>query len=165
MATFGDSGFDAQAPENNDAGNVIPAGEYCAVIVKSEKVSCKEPGAGEYLKLDFQIVEGEQQNKHVFENLNVWLAETTDKKKTAVKIAKANLSAICRAVGVLNPKDSSELHGKPLRIKVVVDEGNAQFGKQNRIKDYKPRGFAAPQAAPPQQPVGAGVSSSANPWG
>jgi hypothetical protein len=164
MADFGDGGFDSQAPENNDA-NVIPGGEYDAVIVKSEKTATKD-GKGHYLKLDFQIVSGECQNKHVFENLNIWLPETDDKKKTAVKIAKANLSEICRAVGVLNPKDSAELHGKPLRIKVIVDEGNAQFGKQNRIKGFKPRGFAAPTAAPElaaAAPVAAGAT--ANPWG
>jgi predicted RNA-binding protein YlxR (DUF448 family) len=165
MADFGAGGFNAQAPENNEGNQVIPAGEYDAVIVKSERKATKD-GRGAYLSLDFQIVSGEFQNKHVFENLNIWLEESDEKKKTAVRIAKANLSELCRAVNVLNPKDSAELHNKPLRIRVVVDEGNAQYGKQNRIKGFKPRGFAA-QSAPSPVPVGAGASSDPNqsPWG
>lgn len=163
MAEFGDGGFNAEAPENN-ISNVIPAGEYEVVIVKSQKVDVKPPKVGAYLKLEFQIVNGEQQNKHVFHNLNIWLPETTENNKTAVQISKGHLSAICRAVGVLNPKDSAELHNKPLRIKVGVREAKGEYGPQNTITSFKPRGFAAPAAAPEAAPVPV-ATGSANPWG
>lgn len=165
MAEFGNGGFNAEAPENN-VSNIIPAGEYEAVIVKSEKTDCKPPKVGAYLKLDFQIVSGEQQNKHVFQNLNLWLPETSDKSKLAVQISKGHLSAICRAVGVLNPQRSEELHNKPLRIKVSVKEATGEYGPQNTITSFKPRGFSAP--APEMAasaPVAAGAAASANPWG
>lgn len=161
MADFGSEGFNAEAPENNQS-NVIPEGEYDAVIVKSEKTDCKPPKVGAYLKLDFQIVSGEHQNKHVFQNLNLWLPENSDNNKTAVQISKGQLSAICRAVGVLNPKKSEELHNKPLRIKVGVRPAKGEYGPQNTITGFKPRGFAAP--APSPAPVAATASSSANPW-
>ena len=124
MASFGPSGFDANAPENNE-NNLIPKGEYQAVIVKSDLQETKDK-TGKYLKLDFQICSGEYMNKHVFTNLNLWLAETDDKKKTAVKIAKAQMSELCRAVNVLNPRDSSDLHNKPLTIKVGVQEASGE---------------------------------------
>lgn len=163
MAEFGDGGFNAEAPENN-VSNIIPAGEYDAVIVKSEKVDCKPPKVGAYLKLQFQIVQGEFQNRTLFQNLNIWLPENSDNNKTAVQISKGHLSAICRAIGVLNPKDSAELHNKAMRIKVGVREAKGEYGAQNTITAFKPRGFAAPVAAPEAspQPVAAG---SANPWG
>lgn len=162
MAEFGDGGFNAEAPENNPS--VIPAGEYEAMLIKSAKTATKA-GDGHYLKLEFQIVSGEFQNTHLFENLNVWLAETDEKKKKAVQIAKGNLSELCRAVGVLNPQRSEELHNKPLRIKVKVDEGNAQFGKQNRVTGFKPRNFTAtPETATTTPSPAPAVPAGANPW-
>ena len=40
---------------------------------------------------------------------------------TAVKIARAELSAICRAVGVMAPNDSVELHDLPLVMRYTLD--------------------------------------------
>lgn len=97
----------------------IPADEYSAVITNSEEKPTKA-GTGTYLELTFQIVEGEYQNRLLWTRLN--LNNPTDR---AVQIARAELSAICRAVGVLTPKDSAELHDLPLLIKV----------KQKRRKD------------------------------
>ena len=42
-----------------------------------------------------------------------WMSGTSD----LVKIARGELSAICRAVGVMQPRDSVELHNVPLEIK------------------------------------------------
>jgi hypothetical protein len=156
MAEFGDSGFDATAKENQKVSNCLPAGEYPAVLVASEKKQTKD-GSGHYLKMDFQITSGEFQNQHIFSNCNLWLALTDDKKRTAVQIAKGQLSELCRAVGVLNPKDSKELHGIPLMIKLNAKE-NGEYGMQNNITKFSP----APQRSSAQQiPVAA---SGDNPW-
>lgn len=154
MANLGEGGFDANAVEPTSF-DVIPAGEYDAVIVNSEVKSTKD-GAGKYLNLELQILSGQFQNRKLFDKLNLWNANAT-----AVQIARGSLSAICRSVNVLTPKDSCELHNKPLRIKVVVKKSD-EFGDQNSIKAYKPRGSTATAAnQPTTQPA---ATSGAPAW-
>lgn len=83
------SGFDASkiAPSSFD---VLPSGEYDAVIVASEMKPTSE-GNGKYLKLELQILSGEYQNRKLFDNLNLF--NPNDK---AVQIARGTLSAVCR---------------------------------------------------------------------
>ena len=157
MADFGNDGFDSTAKENQKVNNALPAGEYHAVLVASEKKQTKD-GSGAYLKLDFQIASGEFQNQHIFSNCNLWLALTDDNKRMAVQIAKGQLSELCRAVGVLNPKDSKELHGIPMLIKLNCKE-NGEYGMQNNIVKFSPmpnRQAAAPVSVP--------AAASDNPW-
>ncbi len=116
MADLG--GFDANDPKNKAPSNALPKGEYKAVLVKSER-KATSAGDGFYLDCDFQIVSGEFQNKHIFHKLNLWLHPS---KSQAIQIAKGQLSELCRAVGVPNPKDSSDLHNKAVIIKLTVKE-------------------------------------------
>lgn len=134
-------GFDANnvPPSSFD---VLPAGEYEAVIVSSE-MKTTQAGTGEYLKLQLQVLNGEHQNRVLFDNLNI-----KNPSPKAQEIARGTLSAICRAVGVMEPKDSSELHNKPLRVKVAVEK-SAEYGEQNRVKAYKPRHAGGQPAATP----------------
>jgi hypothetical protein len=94
------------------------------------------------LALDFKILGGQYQNRQIRSNLNM-----QNENSTTVGIAQGQLSAICRAVGVLTPTDSSELHMKPLRItiKTVKRKDNGELA--NEIKGYKPRS-AQPVASP-----------------
>lgn len=149
MADLG--GFNAESPENNTA-NVIPAGEYEAIIVSSEKKDTKK--GGQYLNIEFQVTKGPQQNRKHFEKLNIW-----NSNEQAVAIAKGTLSKICRAVGVLKPVDSSELHNKPMIIKLAVRD-SGEYGMQNSLKDVKARAFVTPQAPVQTQPQSTVAASS-----
>ena len=118
------SGFDANLVKPN-TGNIVPANEYDVVIINSE-LRPTAKGDGKYLKLEMQILNGPMQNRHLFDQLNL-----VNPNEETVQIARGTLSAICRAVGVMTPKDSAELHNKPLRVKVVVkksDEYGAATG-------------------------------------
>ncbi|MBS0207536.1 MAG: DUF669 domain-containing protein [Planctomycetes bacterium] len=175
MGNFDDvGGFDANQHEPNQSFDVMPAGVYDAIICGSEMKATND-GRGKYLKLELQILNGTFQNRKLFDNLN--LLNAGAKKVETERIAKGTLSSICRAVNVLTPRDSSELHNKPLRIKVVVTKDDPQYGKQNRIKSYMPRGgnsgpattAATPGNAPTDgptqtQPAPAG-NSGQRPWG
>jgi hypothetical protein len=55
---------------------------------------------------------------------------------TAVTIARAELSAICRAVGVLAPKDSVELHNLPLVIHVKCKKWDDTGELTKEVKGY-----------------------------
>jgi hypothetical protein len=135
------TGFDANNVQPNSF-DVLPAGEYEAVIVSSV-IQPTTKGDGRYLKLELQILNGEFQNRKLWDNLNLW-----NPSAKAQEIARGTLSSICRAVGVLTPNDSSDLHNKPLRIKVKVEKSD-EYGEQNKVVAYKPRNAGpAPTAAP-----------------
>ena len=152
------NGFDANQVKPNDEFVPIPAGEYDAIIIASDKKPTAK-GDGAYIKLELQILSGEFQNRKVWDQLNIW--NPNDK---AVQIAKGTLSAICRAVGVMTPKDTAELHNKPLKIKVTVAK-DPKYGEKNEVKAYKPRNGTTttppPSGGNPPAPVGAGAGK---PW-
>lgn len=148
-------GFDASLVEPEVGFQPIPAGEYEVIIIDSKLADTKR-GDGKILSFTLQITSGEYQNKKLFDRLN-----TKNPNDVAQRIGKAQLSAICRAVGVLQPKDSTELHMKPLRAKVIV-ENDATYGIKNVVKGYSPRQGKAqsnPMAVAPAGPA------NGNPWG
>jgi len=137
------SGFNAGEIEPSLGFEIIPGGDYVAVIVESE-IKATRAGDGSYLALTFQILEGSAKGRKLWANLNL-----ENKNPTAVNIAKAELSAICRAVGILTPKDSAELHNKPLTLKVgVKPDQNGE--ERNVIRAYKALSATSGQTVPAQ---------------
>mgnify|MGYP000024874843 CR=1 FL=1 len=127
--------FNANEVEPAGSFEPLPAGEYICVITDSDMVPTKS-GEGQFLKLDLQVVDGEFKNRKLFDRLNL-----KNKNTKTVEIAQKVLSSICRSVGVMVPRDSSELHDKPLMVKVSVDMMNRYEGddmKQNTIRGYFP---------------------------
>ena len=128
MATL--RGFDANQVEPASDFDPVPAGKYLAVITESE-VKVNKAQNGSYLQLTFQIIEGEFKNRFLWARLNL-----DNQNATAVKIARAELSAICRAVGVMAPNDSVELHDLPLLITVKCKKRPDTGEVTNEIKGY-----------------------------
>lgn len=135
------NGFDATQvePVSFDA---IPAGDYIAAIVASEEKQTQS-GNGTYLKLTLEILEGEFKGRKLFDNLNL-----NNPNAQAVQIAKGTLSQICRSVNVMQPRQSEELHNKPMVIKVVLLEKAYQGQDKNEVKGYAPAGGAQPTTQP-----------------
>jgi hypothetical protein len=123
-------GFDAQQVEPARPFDPIPTGRYLAEIDASEMKSNKT-GTGHFLELTFRIVNGEFTDRLLLARLNM-----DNPNETAVRIARAELSAICRAVGVLAPKDSAELHNLPLVIHVTVKKREDNGELANEINGY-----------------------------
>jgi len=133
------TGFDARKVEPNSF-EALPAGDYPVVIVASEMKDTKDK-QGKFLELKLQVLSGQFQNRTLYDRLNL-----VNKNDQAVQIAKGTLSAICRAVNVLTPKDSAELHSKPMVAAVKAkkaDDGNIR----NEVAGYKPRGTTAAKPA------------------
>lgn len=124
------NGFDAQTVEPAADFEAIPAGKYLAVITESEMKPTKAGGSN-YLQLTFQIIEGQYRNRNLWARLNL-----DNPSPTAVDIAKRELSSICRAVGVMAPKDSAELHNLPLLISVKCKKREDTGEITNEIKGY-----------------------------
>jgi len=144
------NGFDASTVEPTTEFDPVPAGKYLAVITASEMKETKS-GNGSYLELQFQIIEGEYANRNVWARLNL-----SNPNAQAVQIARAQLSAICRAVGVITPNDSVELHNLPLVIDVRCKKREDTGEIVNEIKGFSKK--EAPSA--PARPA----ASSTPPW-
>lgn len=138
--------FDANAVQPQESFEPIPAGWYECMIVESEMKQTKN-GTGQYLQLRLDVTEGQYANRVLFERLNLDNPNTT-----AVEIAQRTLSAICHATGVLQPRDSSDLHNIPLRVKVSVRPAGNGYDANNDIKGYESLG-GVKQAAPVKQPA------------
>jgi hypothetical protein len=134
-------GFDANAVEPSSDFEPIPAGKYLAVITESEMKETKS-GTGSYLQLTFEVIDGPYKGRFLWARLNL-----DNPNATAVQIAKAELSAICRAVGVLAPHDSTELHDLPLVIHVKCKKRPDTGEITNEVKGYSPKASLAEPTA------------------
>jgi len=145
--------FNAAQVEPNSEFQPIPAGKYVAVITNSEMKPTKN-GNGAYLELTFQILDGDYKGRLVWSRLNL-----ENPNPMAVKIARGDLSAICRAVSVLEPKDSSEIHHLPLVINVRAKTRPDTGEVSNEIKGYEKKETLQPgqsvqaQTTPPWRRV------------
>ena len=137
MATIN---FDANEVEPLSGFDPIPAGKYQAIITESEAKATKN-GSGTYLQFTFEIIEGEYKGRKIWERLNL-----ANPNAQAVAISRGRLSAICRAVGVMTPRDSIELHNLPLTISVRLRK-NQSDEFVNEISGYESRQHAAAACA------------------
>jgi hypothetical protein len=145
------SGFDAsQVPEQTEF-SALPEGQYIVMATASEMKPTKK-GDGAYLQITFEVIDGTYKGRKLWARLNL-----KNSNKTAVDIAQRELAAICRAVNVIKPNDSAELHNRPLLITVGVeiDDRNRE---NNTVKKYEPTSAAgtvgfAPAAVVAQQPA------------
>ena len=162
MSNLSSYNFNAEEIEPSSSFDPIPAGWYTAIISNSEMKATRD-GYGEYLSLTLQVIEGQYENRLVFARLN--LKNANDK---AVDIARKDLAAICRAVGVMSPQASEELHDIPLMIKVKVRPASGDYEASNDIGGYKaveganltpaPKAASKPQTPPPA------ATTTKKPW-
>lgn len=141
------SGFDATTVEPSAGFDDLPEGQYVAEIIASEEKKTNS-GTGSYLALTWQVSEGPMSKRRIWTNLNL-----DNPNAEAVNIAKAELSAICRAIGVLKPQDSSELHYKRCRITVKHKRRKDGKGTDARIVKFESMNSVA--AAPAGTTTGA----------
>jgi hypothetical protein len=92
------NGFNAHEVEPSTSFDPLPAGKYIAAITGSETKPTKN-GDGNYLQLEFTILDGEYKDRKVWDRLCL-----NHPNPQTVKIARGNLSALCRAVGVMQPR-------------------------------------------------------------
>lgn len=153
------NGYDATGGDTMETRDVLPAGEYVAVLTKSERRASKKNPQNEYLNLEFEVTEGDCAGRHFWTMLNLWNGNVQ-----TVEIAQRELNSICHAAGRLRINDSEELHGIPMRVKLTVSD-DSQYGPQNNVKGYKPLNEAGGAA---HRPGTGGASQAGAPqaaWG
>ena len=141
------NGFDATTVEPVNDFEPIPAGKYDAVITASQFKENKNK-TGEYLELTFQVIEGDYKNRLLWARLCL-----SHPNQTTAKFARGHLAGICRAVGVLTPRDSAELHNLPLVINVTVKKRNDNGQLCNEIRGFSKREPVAALVANGKSPI------------
>ena len=124
------NGFDANDVDPATEFEPLPQGKHLVVITDSEMKPTKS-GSGHYLELTFQVINGPYANRLLWSRLNL-----DNPSRQAVEIAHGELSAICRAVGVMTPRDSIELHDLPLVVTVVQKRRDDTGEVVNEIRGY-----------------------------
>lgn len=160
------AGFDANNVAPQDSYEPFAAGWKVSAITDSEFKKTKD-GKGEYLQLEWTVIGGEDDGRKAWSNLNL-----DNPNPTAVDIAQRELSSICRAVGVMTPSDSSDLHDRPMLVKWAVKPGKDGYEPRNEPKAYKPVGDDAPLSTPPStasrrpgaRPAAATGGAKTPPW-
>lgn len=147
-------GFDASTVEPSMGFEPVPEGEYLCSIVESCDKDTKS-GSGKYLQIKWQVLEGPYQGRTIYSRLNL-----SNNNQIAVEIARKELSAICHAAGIINVKDSAELHNIPCLLYIKLEKNQNSELKNNKITKYSPRSGARVNATPPANQAG-----SATPWG
>jgi len=148
------NGFNAHEVEPTTAFEPLPAGKYIAAITGSEMKATKR-GDGSYLQLEFTVLDGDFQGRKVWDRLCI-----NHPNDLTQKIARGSLSAICRAVGVMEPRDSAELHNIPLLITVKCRKREDNGEIANEIK-----GYAAAESDDSHAPAHqAPIDSNTPPW-
>lgn len=150
-------------PEMTSSYELLPKGEYLAMIIASE-MKPNKARTGEYLQLTFEVIDGPGKGRKIFDRLNIRNAN-----KTAEKIAIEQLNALCLATNVLHLQDSEQLHNIPVQIVVDIEAGKDGYDDQNRVKAYKRAGgspahgqamaAAAAERAPAAAPAASGGST------
>lgn len=140
--------------ENTDFSPLAP-GKYDAIISAAAEKSTKA-GTGKYLSVEFTVTSVQNEGRRVWLNLNL-----VNPNPVAVEIAQKDLASLCKAIGVMQVSDESQLVDKALTIKVTVD------GDRNNVKGFFPLAarVAAPVQAAPAAPAAAASEPDGMPWG
>ena len=115
---------------------LIPAGHYDAKIVASQMVAAAD---GNRLDLNFEIIGGKHDGGTIVKGLHLHSRNANRRWRD-----RHDLCHICRAVGVMTPHDSSELHNIPMLIEVGVDK------RRNTILSYS-RSLSSDESKPSKQ--------------
>lgn len=123
---------------------VLPAGTYTVKITASEWKKTKK-GDGQYLQFEMTICDGEYADRRIYDRFNL-----DNPSNEAKRIARGQFASLREAVGILEPRDSSELMGVRFQVVVKCVPRNDRPGEMsNEIQRYIKRGQA--QATPQQQ--------------
>ena len=140
-------------PVGNNNFAPLPAGWYTASITDAELKTTKL-GNGQYIKVRYTISGPTHQGRVVFGNLNV-----RNPNPKAEEIGRQQLGELMRAIGVTSVKDTDQLIGGNLAIKLDV-RLSEQYGDSNDVKGYK----AVAGSVAPAPAAAAATAKAAPPW-
>ncbi len=158
-------GFDAEAvePDAGRSNEPVPPGVYEAEVTNAEVKDAKS-GNGSFLALEVTILGPTHARRKVWQNITL-----TNANAQAEQIGQAQLSALCRAVGIRNLTDRDQLFQKLRRVRVGVEPAKNGYEAKSRIDAYEalgqptPAGSAARPAANAPAPAAAPAGAKPSP--
>jgi hypothetical protein len=153
--------FDVETlPQGNGGYEVLPPGWYQATITAAELKNTKA-GNGQYIKVRYDITGPTHQGRVVFGNLNI-----KNPNPKAEEIGRQQLGELMRAIGLARVKDTDQLIGGNLSIKLSTSQQDG-YEPSNDVKGYK--ALAGGITAAPAMPSAAAQAPAASektspPW-
>lgn len=128
-----------------DTSDVIPEGRYRAIIsgcgIKTSKAGAR------YISIEFTMLNPEVNSRKHWENINLF-----HDKADVRSVAQKSLAKVCRAVGLGELQDTSQLLKKRCMVTLAVGEdGNGD--KRNRLKKIEAWGAASEPSKSPSMPA------------
>lgn len=114
-----------------EQGTPIPAGQYHVSVEKADLADTKT--GGKMIKVQFNIVEGDQEGRKIFNQYNIQNASPQ-----AVQIGLGSLKSMMKAFKHPNPnrlESTAELVGLHGMIRTKIEE-DGQYGPQTRVTSY-----------------------------
>lgn len=150
--------FDANNVEPTSIGS-LPAGLYEVSIADAE-VTDTRAGTGKMLKVEYDVTGPTHANRKVWQYINL-----TNANQQAEQIGRGQLSSLCRAVGIAQLKDSDELLGRQLRVRLKVRPAKGDYEESNDVAAHESLSMpAAPVAAQAAQQATPAAKKAAAPW-
>lgn len=159
--------FNASAVPEDTGPEPLPAGDYC-IYIESSDIRTEDDGT-QKLSMVAKVIQPEQYaGRTLFPSFTMYSANA-DHVKTGQRL----LALVCKAVGVIHPRDSVELHDKPFFTRVVPKAAASGKVYSNLTTFWStasqpppmpktaPRMPAVPQAA---HPAKTGFAPPAQPW-
>lgn len=160
MAMLDDAYNVNDMPQGNGGDfDPLPAGWYSAQISDADVKSTKS-GTGKYIRVRYDITGPTHQGRCVFGNINI----KNDNVK-AEEIGRQQLGDIMRAIGLDVVRDTDQLLGGNLQIKLAIKTDD--YGTKNEVKGFKAvSGSSAPKpmATASSEPKPTPTAGSKPPW-
>ena len=123
--------FNASNVNPNDQFSPLPAGNYEVMITDAEIRHTKD-GQGTYMRLALDVQSGQYQGRKIFHNLT-----RENRNNVAKEIGERQLSQICHAIGVLEPKEKEDILFKPLVAVLKIRKGNEGYSDSNEVQRFQ----------------------------
>lgn len=155
-------GFNAAEHEDVRDDSPIPEGNYYLQL-ESAELKDTSSGEGRGLNATFEVLGQVETQACAGRKVFNWF-NLMHSNEVAQKIGQAEFASLCKAVGVLTPKSTDELIGKPFIAKIGFDKKDKS---KNVIKKYLPIDGAPTQqstSAPAPAPASSSTSKPTPPW-
>ena len=129
----------AEIPVSDRSFDLLPAGWYAATITGAESRDTKS-GTGKYLRIEFTLAD--PAGRKVWSNYNI-----KNDNPAAESIGRQQLAEVVRAIGKKAVRDTDELRGCALSIKVKVREAANGYEASNEVAAAKALEGSAPTKA------------------
>ena len=158
MALLNETFDAATLPQNTSSFDPLPKGWYSATIAGAELKTTKKNGTGQYIAVRYDIIGPTHQGRVVFGNINI-----RNQNIKAEEIGRAQLGDLIRSIGVATLKDTDQLLGKSVQIKLDISQQEG-YDPRNEVRAFKAlEGANMPMTQMPAVPQATQASASAAP--